>query len=494
MVRTAIYARKSKRDEDSDSVALQLLKCKKAASDNGWEVVFEDADDGKSGWAKGVKRRGYERLLATINADGVEQVLVAWHDRLFRQDKERLRFYEVCMAAHMYIIVDAAGSRIDLRTADGKKAFRDAGSAAQHYSDLLSEKLREQRAPQAAAGRRQGGGRRGFGYRWVPPVWPEKRGHLEVDEREAEAIREVARRLLDGGSLYGCCAWLNEQGITTPEGNGWRVGNLKRMMIRPFLAAVREHWSRNPLIEDSQRVRVGTADGDWPAILDKRTHERLVKRLTSEGLGKGPRPAARSYMLSGLLRCSGCGGPLSGSGGRYVCDHRGSATCPARARVDARSVERMVIDRAWTLALLAAERPPEAPAEDHREEDTLAEIDRLEGKLKAYAEMLGRDEMTPEQFSTATRETRERVADLKASVERTEPEAETPDLAEMEAEWQRWAEYEETGKGLDDTDLDRMRDHVRAVVRAVKVSSTSASPKAFKPETVEIVGRTGVNV
>jgi len=44
----------------------------------------------------GLRRDGYDRLLQAIAWGKVDVVLTYHVDRLFRQDKERLRFYEVC--------------------------------------------------------------------------------------------------------------------------------------------------------------------------------------------------------------------------------------------------------------------------------------------------------------------------------------------------------------------------------------------------------------
>src|SRR6266496_1960627 len=99
-VRAAIYARISRANEhDSMGVDRQLTLCRQLALEQKWEVVNEFSDNGKSAYTRGLRRDGYERLLQVIAAKKADVVLTYHVDRLFRQDKERLRFYEVCIGA-----------------------------------------------------------------------------------------------------------------------------------------------------------------------------------------------------------------------------------------------------------------------------------------------------------------------------------------------------------------------------------------------------------
>src|SRR5207302_6784173 len=107
---------------------------------------------------------GYEGLLRLVEAHQIDTVLAYNVDRLFRQDRERLRFYDILTTAGVHQVMSVDGLDYDLRTADGRKAFRDAGSAAEYASDRQSERIRRKHDDIARAGRWQGGGRRPFGY------------------------------------------------------------------------------------------------------------------------------------------------------------------------------------------------------------------------------------------------------------------------------------------------------------------------------------------
>src|SRR6266511_5634767 len=96
-VRAAVYARISRASEnDSLGVERQAVLCRQLAAERGWKVVGEFSDNGRSAYTRGLRRDGYDRLLQAIAWGKVDVVLTYHVDRLFRQDKERLRFYEVC--------------------------------------------------------------------------------------------------------------------------------------------------------------------------------------------------------------------------------------------------------------------------------------------------------------------------------------------------------------------------------------------------------------
>src|SRR6266550_1382773 len=51
-------------------------------------ILGEELSDGLSAWKKGVRRKGWERLLERVRS-GVSDGIVVWHtDRLFRQPRD----------------------------------------------------------------------------------------------------------------------------------------------------------------------------------------------------------------------------------------------------------------------------------------------------------------------------------------------------------------------------------------------------------------------
>lgn len=101
------------------------------------------------------------------------------------------------------------------------------------------------------------------------------------------------------------------------------MSSLARLLVQPRLAGLAKEQGGHlaPAVPDA---KVG------PPIIDRSTYDRLVARQHSRALG--PRAPARTYLLSGLLRCSLCGGRMhggrrSGPSIYYVCPPPGHGGC-----------------------------------------------------------------------------------------------------------------------------------------------------------------------
>src|SRR3954453_21438184 len=126
MTSVLIYARLSHQAEERE-LEDQLRRCRQRAEAEGWTIAGEYLDNGVSGWKRGVKRKDYERLLKDL--DGSAEVLAYNADRLFRQDRERARFFETYYEKRRIKWVRFVdGLDADLSSADGRKYFRDLGS------------------------------------------------------------------------------------------------------------------------------------------------------------------------------------------------------------------------------------------------------------------------------------------------------------------------------------------------------------------------------
>jgi site-specific DNA recombinase len=155
--------------------------------------------------------------------------VVTWHpDRLFRNVRDLEDFIATIERAGAQVRTVAAGL-VDLSTASGRMNARIGGVVARHESEHRAERIRSKMSQLAASGK-SNGGPRSFGY---------EPDHMTVRDEEAELVREVARRALDGESLRSIAADWNDRGIPTVRGAaGWSYQALRRMILSPRLAVV----------------------------------------------------------------------------------------------------------------------------------------------------------------------------------------------------------------------------------------------------------------
>ena len=278
-------------------------------------------------------------------------MIVAWHpDRLHRSPRELEDFIDLLEATGVTVATVTAGDR-DFATVDGRFMARMEGTVARRESEHKSERIRGKHIQLAEKGNHvAAGGRRPFGYIQVPKTATRRAG-LKIDPAEAKLIKEAARRVKAGESLYAVVGDWNDRGIPTVTGASWSTKTLMQILTKGRIAGWRDHHGQ-PV----------TKTDEWPAIIDEKTWRQL-RAILLDPSRKRTR-VARSYLLGpDQIRCGLCGGPMVASPQRYGAA-QGYRVVPGyacrkekggcgRIRVNAEPVEKLVSE--WTLDALADE-------------------------------------------------------------------------------------------------------------------------------------------
>ena len=305
-VQAAIYCRISEdRTGEELGVTRQREDCEQLLVQAGWGAYRVYIDDDISAYS-GKPRPQYLRMLDDVEAGRVGAI-VAWHpDRLLRSPRELEDFIDLVEKTGARVRTVRAGE-YDLATPSGRMTARIVGAVARGESEHKADRASRKMLQLAEAGRYTGG-QRIYGYttEFVPiPA-------------EAEVIVEVARRVLAGEKLDPLARDLNERGIPTARGNPWAGDRLKRLIINPRLAGC--------------AVYKGDVIGHdiHEAIIDRTTHEQVVRKLTANH-GRKRRRSTR--LLAGFIRCGRCGERMHGGAGN---SGKPNYRCPKQPRyVDA---------------------------------------------------------------------------------------------------------------------------------------------------------------
>lgn len=305
VTRAAVYCRISKdANETGLGVARQERECRALVDRNAWAVEGVYVDNDTSAY-NGAARPEFQRMMGDVER-GVIDAIVAWHsDRLYRRFDDLMAFTTVIETTGIRVETVTAG-RVDLSTASGRMSARMLGTVAAYESEHKSERIRSKMDELAMAGKSSGRART-FGYdrprtRDGKPVPLGEAGDLvpgtrpEVISAEAERIREAARRVLAGESLYSVVQDWEAAGVPTIQGAPWSTTALKTILTSARIAGLRVHRGEV----------VGQAE--WDAILDEPTWQKVSAILTDP---KRKRPRGnRPYLLTGIARCGDCGHPL----------------------------------------------------------------------------------------------------------------------------------------------------------------------------------------
>jgi site-specific DNA recombinase len=382
-VPAAIYCRISRaQDGELLGVERQEPPCRQLVERLGWTVSRVYIDNDLSAYHER-RRPEYEATLADVRA-GRARAVVAWAaDRLTRKPRENEDLID--LADRLGVQLATATGEIDLGTPTGRLLFRQLGIIARFESEHRAARIRLKQEQLARAGRVGGGGTRPFGY---------EQDRMTLVPAEAELIREAAGRLLIGESLRSVAIDWNTRGIRSPKGQEWRTYSLRRLLLRPRIAGLRQH----------QGVTIGTAA--WPPIIDVATHERLRVLLTDPVRQLNGGKLARSYLLTGFLYCGRpeCGKklvarPKDDGRRQYVCASGiNFGGCGKIGRL-AEPVENLVREelfasldsRDWDAALQATAHA--ADESEAKERELLAKLKADDNALKAaeHAHFIERD-------------------------------------------------------------------------------------------------------
>jgi DNA invertase Pin-like site-specific DNA recombinase len=369
MKRVALYARYSSDHQRDASIEDQLRLCREHADRQGWEVVDSYSDRAISGAS--LIRPGIQELMHDSHAGRFDIVLAEAMDRLSRDQEDVAAVYKRLMFAGVKIVTLSEGEISELHV--GLKGTMNA-----LFLKDLADKTRRGMRGRVVAGKAGGG--LCYGYDVVRSIGPDGvpiTGERRINSAEAVIVQRVFHAFAANTSPRQIVRQLNADGIPGPFGHVWCEstirGHVKRGtgLLNNELYIGRLVWNRLRYIKDpdtGKRVSRLNPPSAWVItevpelrIIDDELWEAVKARQKAieeqhasaiEGVREAHkrnrlRGAQRPrYMLSGLLFCGCCGGPVALRGqDRYACsNHVNSASCTntrsiRRDRLEARVLE-----------------------------------------------------------------------------------------------------------------------------------------------------------
>lgn len=349
-MRIAAYARYSTDRQREASLEDQLRNCRNYAARQGWPAPVAFTDAAITGARN--DRPGYRALLARITEFDV--VIVDDISRLARDNIEtqkavrRLTFHGVRLIG--------VSDGVDTARKSHKADVGLRGLMSELYIDELAEKVHRGLTGRALDGASAGG--LPYGYQIAG------KGLRTIHPAEAVIVRRIFSEYIAGTSPRDIVGSLNRDRVPSPRGGTWVLtairGDPKRgigILWNPIYVGRqiwnRSHWVKHP--ETGRRLRQERPESEWIiheipelAIIDKATWDAAQARQRGrardtrhpKGVGRPPR-----HLLSGILRCGGCGGPMVAVDAyRYGCSIAADRkTCPEAVKVKRKDVEAIVL-------------------------------------------------------------------------------------------------------------------------------------------------------
>ena len=335
MTPVAIYARYSTDKQDARSIDDQLRRCREYAERHDQEVVGEFTDAATSG--AHTERVNLRRMLDVATATKrppFKAVIVDDLSRLSRDLGDTWRIIFTDLATVDIRVIDAStGMSSDANGA--RTMFAAMAMVNDTFLQLVRHETHRGLQGRAIAGFSTGGSL--FGFTTFEEENPTDREHPRklwaIDEAEAAIVRRIYDMFDCGSHGYRAIAdALNREGIAPPRNNGrgnkfgggWGHSTIRAILTNEkYIGRWRWNatkWVRVPgkrARRQLQRPESEHVVREYPdlAIIDRETWERVqakFQRRKQDGTnGDTLRIGQRAYLLSGLLRCGVCGGPMS---------------------------------------------------------------------------------------------------------------------------------------------------------------------------------------
>jgi len=322
----AIYARvSSERQRQDETIQSQTAGLRELAGQRGLllseDLVFED--EGFSGAT--LTRPALERLRDRAGEGAFEVLLCHAPDRLARRYAYQVLLLEELQRAGVEVCFAKEPERGATPEDELLRQFQ--GMIAEYERAQIRERTRRGKLHRARGGSQAVMSAAPYGYRYIKKT-EHSEGFWEINESEAQIVREVFTRYVeDGVSIGEIARWLSERGVLTRTGKTvWDRSTVWAMLRNPAYRGQAAFGKTKTLERHGKPTRSTRARGErhgrrqaredqpaekWtliavPALVTEETFELVQARL-AQNAHFAKRNTKRPTLLQGILVCRECG-------------------------------------------------------------------------------------------------------------------------------------------------------------------------------------------
>ena len=210
----AVYARASTDlEEQATSLSTQMEAFRaQIAARADWELSEVYCEEGKSG-TQADKRPEFQRMIADCKAGKVDYVLTKSISRFARNTVECLEYVRQLKQIGVFVCFDK--ERIDSANSASEMLLSVLAAVAQEESRSISENTKWGQRKRFQEGKPKWSNTYGF--------VKDETGEYQIDERQAEVVRQIFDRYVGGESMADIVKRLNSDGAPTYYGSKWWV-------------------------------------------------------------------------------------------------------------------------------------------------------------------------------------------------------------------------------------------------------------------------------
>ena len=353
----ALYARVSSERQEVDlSISSQLRALREYSLRHDFQIVREFVEEAESG--RTANRPAFQEMISLARRRPLPfQAILVWKFSRFSRNREDSIIYKSLLRRQGVQIIS-----INEQVEEGP-----TGRMLEGIIEVVDEFYSANLAQEVVRGMREAASR-GF---WVQPMTPygyrrikvpdgsKQRVSLEPESTTAPVVRQIFQMALQGKGTKEITTALNDRGIPSPAGKQWSKSRIHAILCNPVYKGTLQ-WGVKGKFHREAKLDPIVIEGALPALVQPKEFEQVQSQLRSRAPAViHPRRLTSPYLLSGLLRCGGCGAKMYGHGAKsgqfhyYVCGTKtrtGNRLC-SQTPVPQVLLERLVLSQLRSLLL-----------------------------------------------------------------------------------------------------------------------------------------------
>jgi DNA invertase Pin-like site-specific DNA recombinase len=337
----AAYIRVSTDDQAELSPDSQQEEIRKYAQRENL-VLLQDhiyVDAGISG-KKADRRPAFLQMIAQAKEPECPfSVILVWKFSRFARNQEESIFYKSVLRSKCSVDVVSITEPL-IGGPFGSLIERIIEWMDEFYSIRLSQEVKRSMTVNARRGKLQA--TPSFGYR-------AENGILVPREDEAEYVRMIFDQFISGKGIYPIAKELNDLGVRTHRGNKFENRTIEYIIRNPVYIGKLRWNPTGRTRRDFSNENIILADGQHQPLVTNQVWQAAQARMDviKAQWGYKSRPTHElKHWLSGLVRCSACGGTLIFSQPHYFkCNNYVRARCTHAQHIRVDLLESAVISQ-----------------------------------------------------------------------------------------------------------------------------------------------------
>jgi len=251
-------------------------------------------------------RPEFQRMVADCKAGKIDMIITKSISRFARNTVTLLETVRALKSFGVDVYFEE--QNIHSMSGDGELMLAILASFAQEESLSASENVKWRIRNDFKQGIMPMHLKRLYGFKRTPD------GGFEIVEEEAEVIRYIAKRYMEGLGFTRIARELNEQGIKSPSGHEWHYTGVRSVLTNEKNAGdmrlqkrfVQDHISKKQ-VKNKGQLAMYYLEENHEGILSRELYEAILEEMKRREKQGNHKYTDTVFPFTGIIRCEKCG-------------------------------------------------------------------------------------------------------------------------------------------------------------------------------------------